>query len=115
MPNGNGGAGIYLFDQSGIMLTGLQQYAGGTYYFSPKSGEMLVGWQDIGGQLMYFGEDGKLLYNIGDAAAMVAYQATNAANVASQTAGSKEVSQKTAFQKALNEYNTRSNAAIMPE
>ena len=104
LPNGTGGVGIYLFDEAGNMLTGLQEYAGAIYYFSETTGEMQIGWQNVNGQLMYFGEDGKLMFNVGDESAVVAYRALNPIMVAKETAGSKEVNQRSAFQNAINDY-----------
>jgi hypothetical protein len=110
LPNGMGGAGIYLFDGAGNMLTGLQEYGGATYCFSESTGEMLIGWQNVGGQLMYFGEDGRLMFNVGDESAMIAYQSSNPVMASRETAGAKEVKQRAAFQNAINQYNS----ATMP-
>ena len=78
LPDGLGGVGLYLFDGAGCMQTGLQDYAGATYYFA-LDGKMQTGWQLVNGMAIYFANDGKMMYNLGnvlnDEAALKALQA----------------------------------------
>lgn len=50
------GGTLYLFDETGLLSSGLTQ-ADGKYYYGNENGHPVSGWQEIGSVRYYFGED----------------------------------------------------------